>query len=95
MDSETSIWPRLVASNAFNYHLKPAVNRQPMFPRGGPEELAKSCCKSARTPELEGPRGLVKRPKIMNFITLACTRDTLISLELSPMDFPGCPAAIH
>ena len=24
-----------------SHHLKPAVNRQPMFPRGGPEELAK------------------------------------------------------
>ena len=41
------------------------------------------------------PRGFVKRPQIMESITFACTRATLYPLNLSHMDFPDGPVAIH
>ena len=44
---------------------------------------------------LKAPRGLVKRPQIMKSAIFAIMHETLVSPNLSHMDFPDAAAAIH
>ena len=53
------------------------------------------CPPEGKSWAVNGPRGLVKRPQMLKSIMMACTRDTLALPNLSHMDFPDGPAAIH
>ena len=57
--------------------------------------LISTLCASTAKILLKRQFGVSWRPLIMKFFIIACTRGTLILFNLSDMDFPGGPVAIH